>query len=60
MGGHKIGVGKEVQNTMYTINNIQIYMVQCREYNQYLIITINWNPLHRSLSGCGEGACTTQ
>ena len=32
---------KEVQTTMYKINKLQGYLVQHREYSQYLIIAIN-------------------
>ena len=32
---------KEVQTTMYKINNLQGYIAQCRECSQYFIITIN-------------------
>ena len=37
VGRGKIGVGdEEVQTTMYKINKIQGYIIQHREYSQYL------------------------
>ena len=32
---------QEVQTTVYEINKLQGYIIQHREYNQYLIITVN-------------------
>ena len=38
----KIGIGDwEIQTTIYKINKLQEYIVEHREYSQYLIITLN-------------------
>ena len=40
-GGSKIGVGDWATYSLYKINKPQEYIIQQREYSQYLTITVN-------------------